>query len=460
MPVKSHITDPSTGLKAKVVQITQNGRGDTNGIVAATCDLNTYYPKTIYFTDANGSTDMNILVSAGATPENIHDGIDKTQWTASTIVGANFVFNQNNTHAKEATITVLDKDDLGADTITIIVNGVTTTKTEPGDWVGPGAASNDACATNIATAIDGITGVSASATGAVVTIIADAGYDITSLATSGGVADITVSARSISAIGALSNDVMQLNRGADLDLTNYITLTGWIYLTKWNAAGLTIVGWDIGAVAPLGIAVNIGNYINTGILNVWQRFAIPLTDMGIAGLTSTFDGLRITILHPSVDTYIDYMRIQEKGASDPVTFFVKPSKETWYYIDKITWIFADALNISLVNGTVSGLSYNKILGVTRLNSGMIYQRIQTDQIQQINVFQSIGDILEKSIADVSSQMCDGTNTFITITTSFAHPIVLKEQDKDELCITINDDLTGLLLFRATTTGKELRICEQ
>ena len=103
MPIRSHITDPSTGHKASV----SSESGEMAGLVVATRQLKTYENSIEFFTDTNGSIDMNIAASAGATPENVYDGGDKTQWTASTISGT-FTLNQNNTHAKDATITVID----------------------------------------------------------------------------------------------------------------------------------------------------------------------------------------------------------------------------------------------------------------------------------------------------------------------------------------------------------------
>ena len=55
MSLKTHITDPSTGLKANV---TIDDKGIENALVAATCDLNIYHHKTIFFTDPDGSIDM------------------------------------------------------------------------------------------------------------------------------------------------------------------------------------------------------------------------------------------------------------------------------------------------------------------------------------------------------------------------------------------------------------------
>jgi len=449
MPIKSHITDPATGQKASV----DKTEGETSGLVVATRNLKTYVTKPMFFLNDTYGADMNIGVVVGATPENVHDGIDKTQWTASAIVGGNFVFNQNNVHAKDATITVLDFNDLAGDDIVISINGSATTKSEPGDWAK--GASNNACAINIANAINGITGVSASPpAGAVVTIIADVGYDIDSLTTTGAGADITVSARSVDATGALSNNVAQFDKGGDLDLSGYESVTGWIYLTGWNALGLTIYGWDVGAAIQLGNSVNIGDYINTGSLNVWQKFTISLSDLGISGLVSTFDALRVQILHPSVNAYLDYIQIQQTGTIDPQNFSIRPNKQTWLHVTGLYWSIGDALNTTLANSSMPSLSYDQILGEAELTSGILYQKIKDGNVEISASLNKLADFLQWPEATIDDVICDATNTFITIRTTFSEPLILRAEDSDELRLTINDDLSGLLWLRATVEAKE------
>jgi len=446
MPIKSQITDPATG---KLVAV-DAPEGESNALIVSTRDLKTYEDKFDYFLDANGSADMNLAVTAGATPENVYDGGDKTQWTASTISGT---FTHTSTaHAKEAVITVVDWTGLALDTITIIINGVTTIRTEGTNW--DNEVSNEVTAENIRVAMDAITGITATRSVAVVTIVTDIGYDITSLATSAG-ADMTATARCEDASASAANGVVQYARGADLDLTNYISLTGWVYLTKWVSQGALIYGWDVSGSIQLGIAVNIGAYVNTATLNTWQRFTIPLTDLGIAGLTTGFDAIRIQIVNSNVDTYWDYIRIQEQAVTpvNPTYFTIKAETGTWWIIRSISMIVADAMAGTLADGTMPALAYNKILGVTNLTNGLIYNRLNNGEVVKTIAIHNLGDWLSRPHTEIRSAISDGTNTYVVIESEFTEPVILKSENDDQLRFLVADDVSGLLMLRMTAAGK-------
>ena len=51
-------------------------------------------------------------------------------------------------------------------------------------------------------------------------------------------------------------------------------------------------------------------------------------------------------------------------------------------------------------------------------------------------------------------------TSIKLVSTFTEPIVLKSEDNDKLRITINDDLSGLLIFKGAISGKERRLQEE
>jgi predicted RecA/RadA family phage recombinase len=80
------------------------------------------------------------------------------------------------------TLTVLDFAQLDSDnaTVTVTVNGVVTVLTEEVEW--NAATSNDATATSLASAINALTGVTATATTNVVTVVPASGIGATSLA--------------------------------------------------------------------------------------------------------------------------------------------------------------------------------------------------------------------------------------------------------------------------------------
>lgn len=106
----------------------------------------------------------------------------------------------------QATVTITDYTQLGTDVIT--VNG--TALTEGTDW--NAATSNDVTATNLAAAIDALSGYSASASGAVVTIITDtygvAGNTETLAYTDGGSAGATISGGTFAGGAATNIDVI------------------------------------------------------------------------------------------------------------------------------------------------------------------------------------------------------------------------------------------------------------
>lgn len=94
----------------------------------------------------------------------------------------------------DATVTVLDYADLGGAVVTVSIwdgTGSTDTDlTEGVDWTA--ATSNADTATSLAAAIDALTGVSAAADGAVITVTAGAAYAINSITTDADESDLLI----------------------------------------------------------------------------------------------------------------------------------------------------------------------------------------------------------------------------------------------------------------------------
>ena len=105
MPIKSNITDSTTGLKAQVE--------DTNGtekkaLVVATRPLKTYDNKLAFFSNDTYGVEMNQNAGFSGTSVKIHDGTDNSYWTARDVVGGGkTTFNntdQNHTPAGNKSI--------------------------------------------------------------------------------------------------------------------------------------------------------------------------------------------------------------------------------------------------------------------------------------------------------------------------------------------------------------------
>ena len=265
------------------------------------------------------------------------------------------------------------------------------------------------------------------------------------------------------------NDTLEFTKGSNLDLTNYGTLSFWIYVDlNWTAGdSIEIYGWDTTGGTQVGSRVNIENHFAWNVFKTWHRVNISLDDMNISG--ATIDAIRIEIAAKDVQSptiYIDEIQItgsdEEAGSGE---FTIEPDAGTWFYVDNIRFVLADDISGRVPIDTVpdpdeyptmKGLSYDKLLGLDSLDNGIVYQRLRYGDIQTTFTVRQLSDIL--STPKVSYQtISDGTNTMLTIDMPFTAPVILRAEEQDKLKIIISDNLSGLLLFRVFVGGwKEIR----
>jgi len=268
--------------------------------------------------------------------------------------------------------------------------------------------------------------------------------------------------KSIDATGTTNNSIAQIAKGSSQDLTGYVSITGWIYISSWSAAGtkhIELYGWDTGTGLIVGNSVNIDDYINTGQIGSWQKFTINLKDFGIKN--KTIDSIRIQTTTTAVapNYYLDDIQIEETGA--PLEYNIQPETDTWLHIHEISMVLADAytgtitgLDDGTENTTMQALSYNKILGVSELDSGIIYKHTANGNTKFSYNMKSLADILDNTCSRIITSGSDRINTFIKICFVYTEPIILKWEEMDKLSFTISDDLSGLLRFRIKAGCKE------
>lgn len=252
---------------------------------------------------------------------------------------------------------------------------------------------------------------------------------------------------------AVTNSVMQLSPGAgSFNFTGYSTITGYIYITNWGAGikYLNIYGWNTSTGTIVGTAVNIGNYVNTGTSNIWQEFSIPVSAMNLTN--QTINTLRVQIIGTPPDFFLDYIHIQETGG--PIQYILQPLYDETLYICALNFTIAGPHTAittvagSTENATFPKLSYDKILGLT-LSNGLVYNRIQNNEVTVSFNIKTLYDFLSISNTDVVQYFGDGTNALIKLRLSFPQPILLVGKELDHILISVNDDLTSWLKFRSS-----------
>ena len=429
-------------------------RTDGVGSVVYAGDLVVTEPSTKFFFNPDFGINMNLDAGFTGTPELIHNGENTTAYTASAVQGTKFTFNDT-TFAVQSNITITGFAAIdNGDGVTINGTAFLEDDTPTGNQF-LAETSDSVTATNLATAINAVAGFTASAASAVITVSEDTGIGITSFTENAGDEELTiVTPASVETDNAALNDIMQFAKGSDLTLTNFVAVTLRIYVdSDWQVGdSLTFCGYDTGLGVIVGNTVNLEDYFDFGNFDTWHSLVLPLGDLGIEAAT-TVDAFRISFAAKvgakSPLAYFDRIQLEEFGGFQ--TFEFDLATDERFHIEELVFSYADALAGTVANGTMPGISYNQILGLTALPNGFVITRSKGGKTLFSATIKSLGDHISAG-AVLENQMSDGTNTFVTLKAAFARPLIITGDTEDNLKITITDDMSGLLQFRVAARG--------
>jgi len=255
--------------------------------------------------------------------------------------------------------------------------------------------------------------------------------------------------------GGGNNDECQFEAVGYSSMSDYSALQGWIYITDWDSdnQNIRVQAYDTGESTYRGNYVDIGDYINETIFNIWHKFIIPLSDLEIESATDV-NALRFKVIDigpgSPPDVWIDDVYITASPSS-ALEYKIEPDKETWLYVNGLRVTYVDAYDASLANASVGNLSYDKILGAT-LPNGWLFQRIQDKEITASWVINNLADTLSAANNDITNIYSDGTNTIMTTDFKYIEPEVLKSENEDKLKIIIRDDMSQFISMKASIIG--------
>lgn len=278
----------------------------------------------------------------------------------------------------------------------------------------------------------------------------DITFDSTNRASSG--------TNSVRANSPSVGDVWQFAKGSSQDLSGYVALTAQININRrWTTGdSVSIYGWDTGSAAQVGTQVLIEDYIDETLFDTWMSLVIPLSDMGLEGLTVDafrFEQLSNTGL--TGDFFTDVLDLQETGGTTEFRITHDPSKR--YEANTMIITITDNIAGTLANGAgMIPLSYDQFMGVGTLSNGILLRSIIDGEISFSGLFTSISDFLAVGF-HITNHISDGTNTSITLEQDFRLPLIAQGSPSTNfISFTINDDLSGLLEFKALIRGGEYK----
>jgi hypothetical protein len=262
--------------------------------------------------------------------------------------------------------------------------------------------------------------------------------------------------KSVEAINTVDGNEAQFQDGTTTDTSAFTAITGAVYLTSWATSGtkevelrLRLAGVDVGGI------VSLSGYIDISVLNVWQTFVIPIADFGAGG--ATIDQLIVKTVDigggAAPNYYLDALQFEETGGE---IYTVEADKNSIYTITSLQISMADAYDSTLASSSVPKITYNTLLGVSKLTNGIGFKLTTGDVVRFNSTFQQHIDFM--SFPGMTTQSGgDGTNTWLTYTVNFEPGFVLDGRIGDKLEVTLADNLSGLLYMRMLVRGGKVEL---
>ena len=285
-------------------------------------------------------------------------------------------------------------------------------------------------------------------------LIFDGGSGGTEWVGSGGSQWNFADAGKVSLTNGTDNSEALFSDVGTIDTSGYAALNGKVDLDNYSPISQDVFFQFQFNGTPLGVPLSMNNYIDTGNF-LEQSFVIPLTDFDLAG--AIVNEFTMTVERSGgtrPDISFDDFTIQQTGT--PLVFDVRVPEFEVYLVNQINFLFVDDISSvvtvsgSTENATARGLSYDKLLGLTKLTNGIIFKRTQNGK-EVINLtLKDLSDFLSFSI--IVDHISDGTNTLLTLSVKLDSPILLDGKSLDKLSLTINDDLSGLTKLTALSRG--------
>jgi hypothetical protein len=257
-------------------------------------------------------------------------------------------------------------------------------------------------------------------------------------------------ASSIDATNTRNGDIAYFSKGSDLIVTDYSTLRGFIYITSWPSSGSKNFEFSLADNdSVVGSVVQLSSYIDTNSLNSWQLFEIPITDFGIS--SANFDQLRLDVVDAGQGSapkaYFDDLAFVSSGTGGSVQYRIAPPVTEEWVINRIKWV---AVSNS------SSIKYNEFFGLPELANGYTFS------------FRSSGKVVSTVSANNFFEMAQYPNVTLDIISGTASlfelyfDITAEQQELigalgPEIVMTVRDDLSSMLEFKATAQGYIRRV---
>lgn len=259
--------------------------------------------------------------------------------------------------------------------------------------------------------------------------------------------------KSVDATGALKNRVAQFERSSSFDVVSHISVTGWIWITKWDFVSVgqppideVLLQFRLAGV-NVGVSLNISAFIRVELHGTWQKFSIPLADFALA--TTVVDQLTFT-QQETPKYFLDDIQIEESGG--PLIYQMLTLPNALHRISEFNVFMAGPADTTLLNASMPNVVWNEFCGKSELETGVVLrERLPSGDFVNQGVLRSHADWMALPNLKYTTGGND-TSLWLSYDYTFLTTPVIDTKQNEALQVVISDDLSSLHTFRITMRG--------
>lgn len=248
------------------------------------------------------------------------------------------------------------------------------------------------------------------------------------------------------------DDTWQFLSPSVVSAGSYLALTARVNVNRrWDGNDeIQVYLWDSVGASVVGVRVDMSVYINEQDFDVWQTMVIPLSDLGAANLP--FDAVRMTLSDntgSTPDLFLDNIQLEESG--EPIGFTAAAPGNKPFYVHKIRITIANNIPSTVTGGTMPGIDYDSLMGLT-LTNGLAIQRVLDGEVSFAAGIRTVSDFVQAG-GEITNPISNGVNTMFCLDSVQPDPLILyPDPEQNFLKLLVNDDLSGLSLMNAFALG--------
>ena len=250
------------------------------------------------------------------------------------------------------------------------------------------------------------------------------------------------------ATATVNGDQGTFTRSTPIDTDNFSAISGWVQLDQFDPTKNEItIEFELSG-SPVGIPVNIGDFIDDTLIGSFQQFVIPFSQISLSGDVDSMIVTTVRTAGQPPDYHLDDLQLEEFGGA---VYSISPGDQEMFSFNEIGFIVEDTFDSTVSNASMENIPLDGFLGLPALTAGISLTYSKNGAVTSFN-FRELRDVFSSGFKKDSSGG-NASKTWVQCSFELGSFAQLDILEGDRLFLTITEDLSGLDTLIFTAKGR-------